>query len=259
MNVLTYNPALSAMNWIDATAEADLVLGIDCSRWQDDNSTPQRMDFDKAYAAGARFVFIKASQACWLDEDFIWNWVAAKDAGLYRGAYHYLDNSATGEKQGEFFCGLIEKDPGELPPVLDYEYRTAPPGLASANQWLNEVYWTLDISPILYTSPYYWKEYGGAQVGWTQYPLWIANYEVSSPTVPAPWTDWTFWQWTDKGDGIRYGAESHGLDMNWYNGSWSKFVEQFGELGTPVDPPPDCEGVRQDFIDEFMKKLEEMR
>jgi GH25 family lysozyme M1 (1,4-beta-N-acetylmuramidase) len=40
---------------------AQLTPGIDVSRWQDDNNTPQQIDFRKAYAAGARFVFIKAS------------------------------------------------------------------------------------------------------------------------------------------------------------------------------------------------------
>ena len=62
------------------------VLGIDCSKWKDDNSTPQQMDFFKAKAEGASFVFIKASQSTWLDSDFIYNWQAAKDAGLMRGA-----------------------------------------------------------------------------------------------------------------------------------------------------------------------------
>ena len=64
----------------------DRTLGIDVSKWQDDNSTPQRMDFKKAYDAGARFVFIKASQACWMDEDMLYNWKSAQDAGLLRSA-----------------------------------------------------------------------------------------------------------------------------------------------------------------------------
>ena len=50
-----------------------MIEGIDVSVWQDDNSTPQKMDFSKAKAAGARFVFIKACERGFIDPDFIYN------------------------------------------------------------------------------------------------------------------------------------------------------------------------------------------
>ena len=34
------------------------VLGLDCSVWQDNNSTPQMIDFNKAVSRGIKFVFI---------------------------------------------------------------------------------------------------------------------------------------------------------------------------------------------------------
>ena len=74
-------------------------LGIDVSRWQDNNSTAQKMDFAKAHAAGARFVFIKASQQLWTDEDIFYNWKSAKAAGLLRGAYHFLTWDKPGRDQ----------------------------------------------------------------------------------------------------------------------------------------------------------------
>ena len=67
-----------------------MIPGIDISVWQDDNSTPQHMDMEKAKAAGARFIFIKACERGFIDPDFIYNWQNAKDAGIPRGAYHFL-------------------------------------------------------------------------------------------------------------------------------------------------------------------------
>ena len=59
-------------------------IGCDISRWNDANSTPQMVDFEKMKAAGADFVFIKASQANWADEDIIFNWNNALAAGVLR-------------------------------------------------------------------------------------------------------------------------------------------------------------------------------
>src|SRR3972149_1412778 len=100
-----------------------MIDGIDISKWQDDNSTPQMMDFGKAYAAGARFVFIKASQATWLDQDFVLNWANAKRAGLLRGAYHYMDWTKPALDQARLFAGVLAGDGGGGAPVLGYEGR----------------------------------------------------------------------------------------------------------------------------------------
>jgi GH25 family lysozyme M1 (1,4-beta-N-acetylmuramidase) len=50
-----------------------MIPGIDVSVWQDDNSTSQKMDFNKAKTAGARFVFIKVSERGGVDQDFLDN------------------------------------------------------------------------------------------------------------------------------------------------------------------------------------------
>lgn len=46
-----------------------VVQGCDVSLWQDDPSTAQHVDVAKMRSAGAQFVFIKTSQACFLDRD----------------------------------------------------------------------------------------------------------------------------------------------------------------------------------------------
>ena len=109
------------------------VYGIDVSRWQDNNSTAQQMDFTKAYAQGARFVFIKGSQANWADEDILYNWKTAKAAGLLRGAYHFLTWDIEPRKQAQYAWSIIQNDPGELPPVVDFEWWGTVPSNAYDN------------------------------------------------------------------------------------------------------------------------------
>ena len=151
---------------------SERILGCDISVWQDNNSTPQRVDFAKMKEAGAKFVFIKASQGTWADPDFIWNWDDARQAGLYRGAYHYLDWRYDILAQADFFAGLLLKDPGELPPVLDYEMRSYAPtkhlALARADAFLTKVEKALRRKLIIYTSPSFWAEFGeeGPFIGW---------------------------------------------------------------------------------------------
>jgi GH25 family lysozyme M1 (1,4-beta-N-acetylmuramidase) len=73
-----------------------------------------------------------------------------------------------------------------------------------------------------------------------QYALWIANYGVSKPMIPAPWKDgeWLLWQYTDKGDGLQYGVETLNVDMNYFNGDENAFNKRFGLTGSPEPEPP---------------------
>jgi len=230
-----------------------MILGIDVSKWQDDNSTPQHMDFTKAKAQGAEYVFIKASERLGADADYAWNWKAAKDAGLLRGAYHFLRWDVSGLMQARYFCNdVMGGDFGELPPVADFE---APPKYSSSTvvshwpsnallfQFLEEVENISGKRPIIYTSPGFWSSYGKIKntstydQKWAYYPLWIANYGVADPLIPKPWTTFTFWQYSATGDGIKFGAESKGLDMNWFNGDLLALYA-FAGIGE-ITPPPD--------------------
>lgn len=238
----------------------DYATGIDVSVWQDDNSTAQKMNFAKAKAAGANFVFIKASERGGVDPDFIYNWQAAKEAGLPRGAYHFLRWDLSGLMQARIFCATFKDDPGELPPVADFEAPVKDgkyPSNALLGQFLEEVESITGVVPIIYTSPGFWRSYGKIKdtskfdSKWAYYPLWIAHYMksytpgVSKPDEIEPWKStgksWTFWQYTSSGDGYKFGAESKGLDMNFFNGDMVDFHKFIGgevvEPEEPEDPP----------------------
>jgi lysozyme len=192
------------------------VIGLDVSRWQG------AWDAHKAKAAGAHFVYIKSSQATFTDPRFIENWRNAREAGLLRGAYHYLDYTKPAEQQAKYFHDLLKSDMGELPLVVDFEHRTEDNVNLPKTYLRQFVDYLLSQSttPMIYTSPSFWTTYGDSSIYWYQFPLWIAHYTLASaPIVPPPWLDWKFWQFTHKGPGELFGAESASIDVNRFNGS----------------------------------------
>ena len=225
--------------------EMTMTLGIDVSRWQDNNSTAQQMDFTKAVAKGAKFVFIKSSQRLWTDEDILYNWKTAKAAGLLRGAYHFLDWDVSPKEQAQYAWSIIESVPGELPPVIDFEYWNPPPPNAYDILWnyLVEMERLSGKKPIIYTGAFFWDAHGTDADVWKNYPLWLASYSTQEYMEYnldrlTPWDKWTFWQWSDKGDGLAFGAESLGLDMNYFNGTLDELKKFAGIITTPTPEPP---------------------
>jgi len=223
--------------------------GIDCSAWQDLNSTPKKIDWKKAASQGVKFAFIRACNGLIPDEDFAYNWAAAKDAGILRGAYQFYDYRKSPTEQAKYLAGLLAKDKGELPPVNDLEYY-APWGAIKRNNILTnlEVYFdTLKAQghprAIFYTNPAMILYTLMPVPAWlSSIPLWIAHYGVDHPltTAVAPWGKWTFWQYSSTGDGLAYGMESRGLDMDWFNGSEDE-LRAFASVGAQVPYITDAE------------------
>ena len=232
-----------------------MIPGIDVSKWQDDNSTPQKMDFSKSVDQGVKFVFIKASDRMGVDGDFLWNWESAKCAGLLRGAYHFLRWDVSGIMQARFFCAALGDDLGELPLVADYEapplWKNGKPYLYPSNallfQFLEEVQTITGKIPMIYTSLGFWNSHGMKKGSnyfdqkWAYYPLWLAQYtKAEQPTLPKPWKKWLFWQHGVYPVGMQYGAESKSLDLNWFNGDLVDLLALagVGDVVSPEDPPP---------------------
>lgn len=213
----------------------DRVLGCDVSHWQGN------IDFKKMRDNGAVFVFLKASQAEWTDRRFVENYKKAKAAGLVVGMYHYLDWTTTAVKQARYFGKLVQDYPPDIEPVLDYEERrNAPPqrlAIVAAREFVETVKEQTGKSSIVYTSLGYWLDFGRNTVTWADYPLWIAQYKIKQPVVPAPWGDWLFWQYMDKGDGAAYGVQSKQIDLNWFNGTVEQLRERYQSNSVALPPP----------------------
>jgi len=172
------------------------VAGIDVSYYQNDIS------WKRVRRAGMRYAFIRTSDGLDNPDDrFAKNWAGAKRAGLLRGAYQYFRADQDATAQADLLINTLAKDRGELPPVIDIENAggKSPEELAVRVQtWIARVRDKLGVEPILYTGPEFWRDKAN-NADLSAQPLWIAHYTRGCPTIPTPWTKWTFWQHTDNG------------------------------------------------------------
>jgi lysozyme len=196
-------PGLSA---IAPDAGGRTWAGIDVSHWQGS------IDFSQVKSAGIRFVFAKATEGQTFDDPNFATYRADAEAqGLLVGAYHFADpdtssNDATIE--ADHFASVYQPKSGELVPVLDIE-NSGGLSVSALTAWvqtfLDRVTADDGVKPMIYTGPYFWRTYMGdttqfADEGYRV--LWIANWGVPSPDVPAQdWggAGWTVWQWSDCG------------------------------------------------------------
>lgn len=200
----------------------DSLPGIDVSHWQN------TIDWTQVAASGVRFAFVKATDGrSYVDPMYEANRAGAAAAGVTIGAYHYArpDRSANDAiAEADHFVDVAAPAPGDLLPVLDLEVAG---GLSTEEitawtlAWLNEVTLRTGVKPIVYTSPNGWINRTAdttaiADAGYTV--LWVAHWNVATPTVPANnWQGygWTFWQYSNCGSvpGIQ-GC----VDLDWFNG-----------------------------------------
>jgi hypothetical protein len=111
---------------------------------------------------------------------------------------------------------------GDLPPVLDLEVTGGlrPHALQRwTRTWLRAVHRATGRTPVIYTSPVFWRTALANTHKFSRYPLWIAHYGVARPQIPGGWRTWTFWQGRRDGRVAGIGA---GVDRNAFNGSMAR-------------------------------------
>lgn len=223
------------------------IIGPDISFYQDDPETPQGVNFTKMRES-ALFIIVRAGQNLWGDRDFKANWTGAKAAGLPRGAYWFYDSRIDPKQQAEKWASMFEGDFGELPLFGDFEDNYGGP-YKGWKHWYDFLERFKQLIPAgkeigVYTGYYYWLE-NTVATGiptaslnyFKQYPLWIAAYNPTSPNIPKPWDNWTLWQYTDNGDGPKYGVESLNIDLNYFNGDQAAFEKRFSLVLGPAPKP----------------------
>lgn len=241
-----------------------MILGLDVSVWQDANTTPQKINFQKMKDELVNFVYIRGAFGVTVDEDFADNWRAAKATGLLRGVYFFFDyrpGAPSAATQIEFWMKLIKDDPGELPPALDFEQPNSSWPELPARAVCLDVIWQFDNAvktklglskSVLYTNPALILARLNPAPDWlTEIPLWCANWYANAEYVlkdekgkwKLPWKKWTFWQWgLGKGEGPKYGVESLDVDMDYFNGDLEE-LRAFAGVSAPMpeDPQPEPE------------------
>lgn len=177
-----------------ATARLD---GIDVSMFQGE------IDWQAVKASGVVFAYARALEGVTIhDSRFAANWRGMEAAGVTRGAYAFYVADDPAQAQAEFFASLVALEPGDLVPMVDIEQGSigsaAPADLVTRfHTYLELVESHYGVKPIIYTDPNFWNEHMDGSFG--DYPLWVADYGVASPTLPVGWSDWVIWQHSESG------------------------------------------------------------
>jgi GH25 family lysozyme M1 (1,4-beta-N-acetylmuramidase) len=243
-------PAATATSTATA-ATTTQVAGTDVSNLTTVTSWPD------VKAAGMTFVGVEAAQGKTITNSLYDSQVTgATSAGLYVMPYVYADpGKVDGATQFTDGWNVINGIPGDpyvvggrmLPIVLDMEsdpvnFPNEPCyGLSQSQMtsWI-QAFAAADLkqtgaSPTIYTDPSWWSSCIGTTNPFGAYPLWIAEYGVSSPSIPSGWSSYTFWQSSDTGsvNGI-----SGAADLDQMQGAQGSIkvtaANQSSTAGTPV-------------------------
>lgn len=223
--------------------------GIDVSHYK------KLIDWKQVGQSGVQYAIIKATEADnFVDPRFDYNWSRTRKQGIIRGAYHFFRPLVDPVRQANHFIKIAGRTMHctDLPPVLDIESYpdfvarewkqiSLDERLRRIQIWLQTVEAATGRVPMIYTEYYSWRDYIGNTEKFTRHPLWIANYRVESPKVPANnWggQGWTFWQTTEKGvvPGIRDAAPCVDLDV--FRGSYQD-LQAWLKIDGPRPLPPE--------------------
>ncbi len=197
------------------------------------------------------FAIAKATQGIFLiDETFDTNWVGMRRVNLIRGAYHFFLPKANAIAQANHYLKVVGDilHTTDLPPILDVEdyplwvreaWRSISVNtrISRIRQWLDRVESVTNRVPIIYTSWSSWIAITGNSQAFTRYPLWVANYGVSTPSVPANnWggQGWFIWQFTEHGE---ISGINPPTDINWYRDS-SESLKIFLSISSEREQAP---------------------
>ena len=192
------------------------VHGVDVSHYQGE------IDWNVLAAQDIQFAFIKATEgSIYVDERFAENYQEARQTDLKVGAYHFFSFDSAGLTQAENFIEAVENFDGMLPPVVDVEFYgnkaenpPAPEEVQPQLQaYLDAVEDAYGMKPIIYATYESWELYVKEQ--FDDYPLWIRNIW----NRPKNSTDWTFWQYTNRGRLKGFSGEESYVDLNVFAGT----------------------------------------
>ncbi len=220
---------------LQACPGSAVVQGIDVSVYQGTIAWPQ------VKSAGRDFAFARVSDGVgFVDSEFAHNWQGMKAAGVVRGAYQYFRAGQDPVGEADLVAASLRDAGGlsgaDLPIVMDIETadgQSAAVVRANMATWLGAIARATGKTPIIYTnsdtSALIGVEFGA-------YALWVANWAVRCPVMPAGWPRWAFWQYSDRGSvpGIA-GA----VDLDELDGTLSRLAA-FGA------PPTDEGGVAEE-------------
>jgi lysozyme len=212
------------------------VQGVDVSTFQG------AIDWNAVHASGIDFAIARVSDGSTvMDDTFAANWAGIKAAGMVRGVYQFFRPAEDPTTQADLLVTTVGAfGPGDLPPVADVEVTDGQSGdtlVANLATWVSVVQTRTGRTPMIYASPGFWDALPGVSQFASEVP-WIANWQVSCPDTPSPWTTWSFWQYADNGS---VSGIAGVVDLDEFNGA----LAQLGALTGPA--PYAAQFVSQSF------------
>jgi GH25 family lysozyme M1 (1,4-beta-N-acetylmuramidase) len=178
---------------------AHQIEGIDVSHYQGS------INWSAEKAQGRLFGIASVGDGLYEDPTFASNWAGMKAAGVIRGAYQFFEPGIDPIQQADILIAKVGSlGDGDLPATIDVETTgNQSPAIVAANvgKWLARVEAGTGRRPMIYTGPYFWQDHVGS-TAFGAYPLWIADYGVAQPQLPAPWSAFKMWQYSDSGGSL---------------------------------------------------------
>lgn len=178
-------------------ASQQTTRGIDVSDWQG------YIDYAQVKNAGIEVVYIKASQGdSIVDAYFRTNYENAKANGLKVGLYHFLTARSVeeAEQQATYFASVISGTSPDCKLAMDFEV-FGDLNVAQINQvslaFLQKVQSLTGKEVVIYSDASNASNTFGPELA-SQYPLWVAQYEVASPDT-GNWSTYEGFQYSDMG------------------------------------------------------------
>ena len=206
-------------------ARALPIQGLDVARYQG------RIDFDAARNGGTHFVYMKSTEGKdYIDPNFYDNWRRAREAGVARGAYHFMTWCSLASEQAAWFVRNVPTDADALPPVLDLEFNNHSKCKNKHNRedLLEKVRVMLAAMeahtgkvPIIYTDINFHREVLAGEH--FDNAFWLRS-TAAEPHHKYRDRNWMMWQWTQTGTMAGVRTE---VDRNAFYGSpddWVQFL-----------------------------------
>lgn len=194
---LTFNFSIPLHCLSFGPSSNEIYQGIDVSSWQGN------INFSAVKNAGIDIVYIKSSEGqSYIDPYFESNYQNAKANGLKVGFYHYVTARTVEQArtQANFFARVISGKQADCRLAMDFE-NFGNLSVSEINKISKAFLETLENATnselVIYSNAYSARTIFSNEL--TKYPLWVANYGVSSPGDNGKWQTWVGWQYTSTG------------------------------------------------------------